>query len=178
MHLESFYFFGFEFWGILFSGFEFRAILFFWVVEICSWTSIPVKEMLVCPPPPGSNITRCVSMLVNQSITQGVFPDSAKIASVIPVFKKEDPLDKGNYRPISILSVFSKVFEKYYLSQPRPYCGKVMSHYLSAYRPNFCTQHVLLRLIEKWRNFLNCNKVVGAVMMDLSKAFDCLPHDH
>ena len=116
-------------------------------------------------------------MLINQSITQGVFPDSAEIASVVPVFKKEDPLDKGNYRPISILSVFSKVFEKYYLSHLRPYCDKVMSDYLSAYRPNFCTQHVLLRLIEKWRNFLDCNKVVGADMMDLSKAFDCLPHD-
>ena len=52
-----------------------------------------------------------------------------------------------------------------------------MSDYLSAYRPNFCTQHVLLRLIEKCRNFLDCNKIVGAVMMDLSKTFDCLPHD-
>ena len=39
-------------------------------------------------------------MLVNQSVTQGVFPDSAKIASVIPIFKKEVPSDKGNYRPI------------------------------------------------------------------------------
>ena len=124
-----------------------------------------------------SNIARCLTMLINQSITQGVFPDSAKIASVIPVFKQEDPLDKGNYRPISILSAFAKVFEKYYLSHLWPYCDKVMSDYLSAYRPNFCTQHVLLRLIEKWRNFLDCNKVIGAVMMDLSKAFDCLPHD-
>ena len=52
LHLESFYFFGFEFWSILFFGFEFRVILFFWVVEICSRTSIPVKEMLLCPPPP------------------------------------------------------------------------------------------------------------------------------
>ena len=70
------------------------------------------------------------------------------------------------------------MFEKYYLSHLRPYCDKVMSDYLSSYRPNFCTQHVFLRLIEKWRNFLDCNKVVGAVMTDLSKAlFDCLPHD-
>ena len=73
--------------------------------------------------------------------------------------------------------MFSKVFEKNYLSHLRPYCDKVMSDYLSAYRPNFCTQHVLLRLIEKLENFLDCNKVVGAVMMDLSKAFNCLPHD-
>ena len=73
--------------------------------------------------------------------------------------------------------MFSKVFEKYYLSYLWPYCDKVMSDYLSAYQPNFCTLYVLLRLIDKWRNFLDCKKVVGAVMMDLSEAFDYLPHD-
>ena len=51
LNFGAFYFFGFEFWGILFfGGFEFRVILLFWVVEICSRMSIPVKEMLVCPP--------------------------------------------------------------------------------------------------------------------------------
>ena len=87
------------------------------------------------------------------------------------VLKKGDPLDKGNYRPVSILSVFSKVFEKHYLSHLQPFFDKVMSDYLSAYRPNYSTQHVLLRLTEQWRNFLDCNEVVGAVIMDLSKAF-------
>ena len=92
-----------------------------------------------------------------------------------PSFQKEDPLHKRNYRPISILSVFSKVFKKYYFCHLQPFFDKVMSDYLSAYRPNYITRHVLLRLTEKWRNILNCNKVVGAVMMDLSKAFDCPP---
>ena len=53
MHLESLYFFGFEYLGhsiFFWGGVEFRVILLFWVVEICSRTSIPVKEMLVCPP--------------------------------------------------------------------------------------------------------------------------------
>ena len=52
-----------------------------------------------------------------------------------------------------------------------------MSQFLSAYRKNFSCQNVLLRLIEQWRQHLDSNKVVGAVLMDLSKAFDCLPHD-
>ena len=77
LHLESFYFSGFEFWGVLFFwvwilghsiflglnfgalyflGFEFRVILLFWVVEICSRTIIPVKEMLV--PPLGKEVAR------------------------------------------------------------------------------------------------------------------------
>ena len=50
MHLESFYFLGLNFGTFYFFGFEFRVVLFFWVVEICSRTSIPVEEMLVCPP--------------------------------------------------------------------------------------------------------------------------------
>ena len=57
---------------------------------------IPAERVQLSAP----NITRCLTMLVNQSISQGVFP---KIASVIPVFKIEDPLDKGiykNYRPM------------------------------------------------------------------------------
>ena len=52
LHLESFYFLGLNFGAFYFFGFKFRVILFFGVVEICSRTSIPVKEMLVYPPPP------------------------------------------------------------------------------------------------------------------------------
>ena len=52
-----------------------------------------------------------------------------------------------------------------------------MSDKLSAYRRNYSTQHVLLRLIENWRHCLDKNKVVGAVLTDLSKAFDCLLHE-
>ena len=49
--------------------------------------------------------------------------------------------------------------------------------YLSAYRVSYITQHVLLRLIEEWKTNLDTNFAVGAVLMDLSKAFDCIPHD-
>ena len=52
-----------------------------------------------------------------------------------------------------------------------------MSDKLSAYRKNYSTQHVLLHLIENWRHCLDENKVIGAVLMDLSKAFDCLSHE-
>ena len=48
---------------------------------------------------------------------------------------------------------------------------------MSAYRENHSTNHVLIRLTESWRNALDNNKLVGTVLMDLSKAFDCIPHD-
>ena len=53
----------------------------------------------------------------------------------------------------------------------------MLSDFLSAYRRNYSCQHVLLRMTEAWRKCLDDNKVVGAILMDLSKAFDCLPHD-
>ena len=93
------------------------------------------------------------------------------------MFKNDDRLRKENYRPISILNTFSKVFERYILEELTPFFNVTMSQFLSAYRKNFSCQNVLLRLIEQWRQHLDSNKVVGAILMDLSKAFDCLPHD-
>ena len=52
-----------------------------------------------------------------------------------------------------------------------------LSPFLSAYRKNYNTQHVLLRLLEELREHLDNNKTVGGILMDLSKAFDCIPHD-
>ena len=53
-----------------------------------------------------------------------------------------------------------------------------ISPYVSTYRKGYNSQHVLLRLLEEWRQHLNDNnKVVGGDFMDLSKAFDCVPHD-
>ena len=100
-----------------------------------------------------------------------------KVATVTPVFKKDDKLSRKNYRPISVLNVFSKVFEHYILNQMMPFFDKIQSKFISVYRSRYSLQHVLLRLIEEWRKCLDKNKVVGAILMDLSKAFDCLSYD-
>ena len=52
-----------------------------------------------------------------------------------------------------------------------------ISPYVSAYRKGYNSQHVLIRLLEEWRQHLDNNKVVGGVFMDISKAFGCVPHD-
>ena len=52
-----------------------------------------------------------------------------------------------------------------------------LSPFISAYRTNYNTQHVLLRLLEEWRQHLYNNKTVAGILMDLSKAFHCVPHD-
>ena len=82
-----------------------------------------------------------------------------------------------NYRPVSVLNVFSKVLEHFILDQLTSYFKSILSEFRSAFRKQYSCQHVLLRMIEKWRNCLDRNKIVGATLMDLSKAFNCLPHD-
>ena len=94
-----------------------------------------------------------------------------------PVFKEDNKLSKMNYRPISVSNVFSKVFERYMLNQMMPFFDKIQFKFISAYRSRYRSQHVLLSLIEVWRKCLDENKVVRVSLMDLSKVFDCLPHD-
>ena len=115
---------------------------------------------------------------INSSINSGIFPHKAKRAAVCPLDKGgKDKTKLTNYRPVSVLNVFSKIFEKVMKEQITTYMNSHFSPYLSAYRKNYGTQHVLMRLLEEWKNSLDKNYVVGGVLMDLSKAFDCVPHD-
>ena len=114
-------------------------------------------------------------MIINSGIRAHIFPENEKIASVSPVYKSGDKLRKENYRPISILNVFSKVFERFLYNQLNAHFNNILSQFLSAYRKHFSTQHVLLRIIENWKLHLDNNKIVGAILMDLSKALIAYP---
>ena len=77
-------------------------------------------------------------------MNEGFFPHAEKIACITPAFKKEDKLDYTNYRPISVLNVFSKVFERGKLDQLTSYFKSILSEFRSAYRKQYSCQHVLL----------------------------------
>ena len=118
------------------------------------------------------------SEIINETlIEKAILPSSEKVVFVMLVFRKVDRLKKEVYRPISVLNVFSKVFEHFILNQMIPYLNDMLSVFLSAYRQNYSCQHILLRLIEMWCKFLDDNKSWGSILIDLSKAFDSLPHD-
>ena len=105
-----------------------------------------------------------------------MFPDELKLAEVVPVYKKNDEKDKSNYRPISILSNISKIYERCIQTQLNEYFAKFLSKFQCGFRKGFSTQHCLLVMIEKLRKIRDEKGVFAAVLTDLSKAFDCIPH--
>ena len=101
-----------------------------------------------------------------------MFDDGLKSADMTPVYKKGDVTDKRNYRPVSVFPVVSKLFERIIHKQIGSHIEKYLSPYLCGYRKDFNAQHALLALLEKWRILLDKRGYGGAVLMDLSKAFD------
>ena len=112
------------------------------------------------------------------SIENSVFPENAKVSTVVPLDKgKPDKNDISNFRSVSLLNTFSKFYEIVINDQLVLSMKNYFSPMVSAYRKNYSTQHVITRLIEEWRAHLDENFVLGAVFTDLSKAFDCIAHD-
>ena len=82
-----------------------------------------------------------------------------------------------NYRPISILSALSKIFERIISEQSNKFMAGMLSPLLSGFRQGYSTQHALFRVVEKWNKHLDRMGIVGTILMDLSKAYDWIPHD-
>ena len=100
------------------------------------------------------NICDNIKSIANSMITQSLFPDQAKISSITPVFKKDDRMEKKNYRPISVLSCLSKVLEKIIFQQMDTYFENIFSPYLSGFRKRYGCQHMIMRMTEKRRTML------------------------
>ena len=99
-----------------------------------------------------------------------------KAADMSPIHKKLDMLLKDNYRPVSVLCILAKLFENVLALQLSCYFEGIFDQYICAYRKSYSCENVLIYHTEIWRKALDDKKVVGAVLMDLSMAFDCLPH--
>ena len=124
----------------------------------------------------GSHIAKPYCDLFNQCVNQSMFPTDMKVAEINPIFKKNDNFDKENYRLVNILTAMSKVFEYIISDQMISFFCDILNPALSAYRKDYSCQHVILQLTEYWREALDINEYVGTMAMDLSKAFDSMPH--
>ena len=123
------------------------------------------------------SIAKPLSDLVNTIIAKSQVPDTWKHGQITPHHKKESVLDKKNFRPVTVLPAFAKVFEKIIHMQMTEHFELIFHDYMFAYRKFHGCPAALLTLTEDWRAELDNRKVIGAVAIDLSKAFDCLPHE-
>ena len=138
-----------------------------------TFMNIPTKQLkqvcnVVCEP---------LMEIWNEEVIQNKnFPAKLKLADISPIYKKMQNILVENYRPVSVLPVVSKVFERIMDKQTNIYIEKFLSPYLCGYRKGYNCQYALLAMIEKWKIILDKGGFAGGILMDLSKAFDTINH--
>ena len=105
------------------------------------------------------------------------YPTSLKLADVIPVHKKEEKTLTKNYRPVSLIPIVSKLYERNMYNQILDYIQNYLSPYLFGFRKGHSTEQCLIIMLETWKKALDKKDNAGAILTDLSKAFDSLSHD-
>ena len=120
-----------------------------------------------------------LATLYNNCIKQGIFPDEYKVAQVIPLYKGGDQEDLNSYRPISLLPVFGKLFEKVISIRTIRFLNKfeLLSPHQFGFREKFSTEYAVLDIHEKLLKNLDDGVSSCAIFLDLAKAFDCVSHD-
>ena len=119
-----------------------------------------------------------ITKLINLSILKSVFPEQCKIAKLKPLFKKGSNLEPKNYRPISLLPLISKLFEKIIQNQTQKYLDEnnILYRYQSGFRKSHSTDTCLLLLNDKILTGIDNGMLTGMILIDLQKAFDTIDH--
>ena len=136
--------------------------------------SIPVNLLKILK----RYISHPLAELVNQSFLTGIFPQKLKVAKVVSIYKKSDPQDVSNYRPISLLPIFSKIYEK--LMYTRLYsfvtCNKIIYPLQFGFQQYTSVDHALISMTEAIKNTLDNKRIGCGIFVDLQKAFDTVNH--
>ena len=99
------------------------------------------------------------------------------MSDIIPTHKCVDRMTKNNYRPVSILSSISKIYEIFLYNQLNTFFSGKLSKLQCGFRKGFSAQHCFIVIIEKWKKSIDQRTNAGALLTDLSKAFDCISHN-
>ena len=120
-----------------------------------------------------------ITILVNQSLATGIFPEKLKIAKIIPLYKKNDDDKMSNYRPISLLPVFSKIFEKVVQNQLYNYLStnNLLFESQHGFRENYSTETATIELVDYLKLQIDNKHNPLCLFLDLSKAFDTINFD-
>ena len=135
---------------------------------------VPLEAVRQCFAVIGPHLLR----LINLSLRTKVFPDSWKTACIVPILKAGDPSVPSNNRPISLLSVLSKILEKVVCSQLTNYLSSahLFSQSQYAYRVRHSTEDAVLAAVERLVSNTDRGLVSSVTTVDLSKAFDSVDH--
>lgn len=127
-----------------------------------------IKHLIV------NNLTKCI----NKCLNDGIFPDNLKVAKVTPIYKAGVKTDPGNYRPISVLPVISKIYEKVLFNRLFTHLTNIKFLYKHQYgfRPQSSTLSASIDLITKIKNSIDKKQLALGVFIDLKKAFDTVSH--
>ena len=125
-----------------------------------------------------SSLCEPLKYLFNLSIEKGIFPDDLKIAKVTPIYKTDDISNLSNYRPISVLSCFSKILERIMYNRLYQYLteNKILYHKQFGFQTGHSTEHAIVQLVDQILESFEHNKYTLGVFIDLSKALDTLDH--
>ena len=116
--------------------------------------------------------------IFKQSIRQGIFPDDWKNARVTPLFKQGDRGNVNNYRPISVIPIVAKVFERIVYEQLYAYLEEheILCKNQSGFRAIHSTVTALLEATDAWAYNIDIGKINAVIFLDLKKAFDTVDH--
>ena len=117
--------------------------------------------------------------VLNLSIINGQVPDKMKIAKVVPIYKKGDPLNIANYRPISLLSSISKILEKIIYDRTITFVRNcnLLSDSQFGFRQKHSTTHAILNFVNHIATAIDNHLHTLGIFLDLSKAFDTIDHE-
>lgn len=124
-------------------------------------------------------ISPILCKLINKCFSSGIFPDFLKLAIVSPIFKNGDPLNIKNYRPISVLHLIAKIFEKCILIRLLSFIdsSKLLSDSQFGFRRGMSTETALIKFSEKLYNAIDEKNIALNIFIDLKRAFDTVPHN-
>ena len=117
--------------------------------------------------------------IINQSLSTGIFPSKLKIAKIIPLYKKNEDNDMNNYRPISLLPIISKIFEKIVQKQLYKYLNdnNLLFDSQHGFRTNYSTETAVIELTDYLNTQIDKHHIPLCIFLDLSKAFDTINFD-
>ena len=126
-----------------------------------------------------NEISKPLTVIINQMLKTGIFPDSFKTSKIVPLFKKGDHGLLTNYRPISLLPTISKVFERVIYDQMYLYFNNnnLLADEQFGFRKNHSTEYAAIKLVDHISNEMESGKTLVTLFIDLSKAFDTLSFD-